>query len=100
MTEGYLASGRDKFRADVDRMAEALPRPYDMTMVAFHPLGSCRMGVDPGKSVVDTSYESHDLPGLYIVDGSVVPTSIAVNPQLTIMALATRAGELLAPRFQ
>ena len=48
---------------------------------------------------VDPYYESHDVPGLYVVDGSVVPSSIAVNPQLTIMALATRAGEVLADRF-
>jgi choline dehydrogenase-like flavoprotein len=85
--------------AEIERLENALPNAYDMTMVAFHPLGTCRMGVDPETSVVDTSYESHDVPGLYIVDGSVVPTSIAVNPQLTIMALATRAGEVLAPRF-
>jgi choline dehydrogenase-like flavoprotein len=84
---------------DIDRLEHALPYAHDMTMVAFHPLGSCRMGVDPEKSVVDTNYETHDVPGLYIVDGSIVPSSIAVNPQLTIMALATRAGELLAPRF-
>jgi len=85
--------------ADIDRLEQSTPAGHDLTMVAFHPLGSCRMGVDPATSVVDTSYESHDVPGLYVVDGSVVPTSIAVNPQLTIMALASRAGEVLAPRF-
>lgn len=85
--------------ADIDRLENATPRGYDLTMVAFHPLGSCRMGKDPATSVVDPYYESHDVPGLYVVDGSVVPTSIAVNPQLTIMALATRAGELLSARF-
>ena len=68
-------------------------------MVGFHPLGSCRMGKSASSSVVDTSYESHDVPGLYLVDGSVVPTSIAVNPQLTIMALATRAGEIIGKRM-
>ena len=86
--------------ADIERLENALPCAHDMTMVGFHPLGTCRMGIDPDTSVVDSSYETHDVPGLYIVDGSVVPTSIAVNPQLTIMALATRAGEILAPRFR
>lgn len=85
--------------ADVDRLENACPGGLDVTMVAFHPLGTCRMGTDPETSVVDPSFESHEVPGLYIVDGSVVPTSIAVNPQLTIMALATRAGEVLAQRF-
>jgi choline dehydrogenase-like flavoprotein len=70
-----------------------------MMMVGFHPLGSCKMGPDPSTSVVDEYHESHDVPGLYIVDGSSVPSSIAVNPQLTIMALATRAASLMAERF-
>jgi choline dehydrogenase-like flavoprotein len=93
--------GHDELRttADIERLEQATPAAHDMTMVAFHPLGTCRMGGDPQRSVVDPSYETHDIPGLYIVDGSVVPSSIAVNPQLTIMALATRAGEMLAPRF-
>ncbi|MBK7585622.1 MAG: GMC family oxidoreductase [Myxococcales bacterium] len=85
--------------ADIERLERATPAGHDMTMVGFHPLGSCRMGKSASSSVVDTSYETHDVPGLYIVDGSVVPTSLAVNPQLTIMALATRAGELIAKRL-
>ncbi len=85
--------------ADIDRLESACPGGLDVMMIGFHPLGTCRMGVDPDKSVVDPYHESHDVPGLYIVDGSVVPTSIAVNSQLTIMAFATRAGELLASRF-
>ena len=85
--------------ADVDALERATPPAHDMTMVGFHPLGSCRMGKSASSSVVDTSYESHDVPGLYLVDGSVVPTSIAVNPQLTIMALATRAGEIIGKRL-
>jgi choline dehydrogenase-like flavoprotein len=84
---------------DIERLENACPGGFDVVMVAFHPLGTCRMGIDPMKSVVDPYHETHDVPGLYIVDGSVVPTSIAVNTQLTIMALATRAAELIAPRF-
>ena len=55
-----------------------------------HPLGSARMGVDPKSSVVDPDGKAWDLGGLYVVDGSVVPTSLGVNPQLTIMTIATR----------
>jgi choline dehydrogenase-like flavoprotein len=54
------------------------------------------MGLDRGSSVVDTDLQAHDLPGLYVCDGSVMPSSPAVNPQLTIMALATRASRRLA----
>jgi choline dehydrogenase-like flavoprotein len=51
------------------------------------------MGSDPAKSVVDANLKAHDLDNLYIVDASVLPTSAAVNPSLTVAALALRAGE-------
>ena len=74
-------------------------RPRDIFLCAFHPMGTCRMGSDPLHSVVNADHEAHDLPGLYICDGSSLPSSIAVNPQLTIMALATRAAEKLAKKL-
>ncbi|MBW4706905.1 GMC family oxidoreductase [Roseobacter sp. YSTF-M11] len=57
-----------------------------------HQCGTARMGNDPGTSVVNTFCRSHDHPNLFIVDASVLPTSAAVNPALTIAALALRAG--------
>ena len=57
------------------------------------------MGLDSYHSVVDTDLQAHDLPGLYVCDGSVLPTSPAVNPQVTIMALAMRASRRLAERL-
>ena len=64
-----------------------------------HPLGTCRMGNDPDTSVVDRWGACHSVPGLYICDGSVFPTSGAVNPACTIMALAARtADNLIAKR--
>jgi choline dehydrogenase-like flavoprotein len=58
-----------------------------------HQCGTARMGVDPRTSVVDVNLKSHDLENLYIVDASVLPTSAAVNPSLTVAALALRAGD-------
>ncbi|MEM9196139.1 MAG: GMC family oxidoreductase, partial [Myxococcota bacterium] len=55
-----------------------------------HPMGSCRMGTDRSHSVCDQDGRVWDMEDLYLADGSVVPTSLGVNPQLTIMALATR----------
>ena len=55
-----------------------------------HPLGSCRMAASPDQGVVDAWGATWDVDNLYLADGSVVPTSLGVNPQLTIMALATR----------
>ncbi len=60
-----------------------------------HQCGTARMGDDPATSVVDASLKAHDLDNLYIVDASVLPTSAAVNPSLTIAALALRAGDHL-----
>ncbi len=58
-----------------------------------HLLGTCRMGRDPGTSVVDADCRAHDVPNLFICDGSVFPTSGAVNPSLTIEALAARTAD-------
>lgn len=58
--------------------------------VTFHPLGTARMGLDPRTSAVKPSGETHDVRGLYVVDGSVFPSSIGVNSQMPIMAVATQ----------
>jgi choline dehydrogenase-like flavoprotein len=55
-----------------------------------HPLGSCRMGISPEHSVVNPDGEAWDLKDLYVADGSILPTSLGVNPQVSIMAMATR----------
>jgi choline dehydrogenase-like flavoprotein len=58
--------------------------------MAFHPLGTARAAADPARGVVDQDLRVHGTQGLYVADGSVVPTALGVNPQVTIMALATR----------
>ncbi len=58
-----------------------------------HLMGTCRMGNDPQTSVVDADCRAHDVPNLFVCDGSVFPTSGAVNPSLTIEALAARTAD-------
>lgn len=58
-----------------------------------HLLGTCRMGRDPKDSVVNRDCRAHDVPNLFICDGSVFPTSTAVNPSLTIEAIAARTAD-------
>ena len=58
-----------------------------------HLHGTCRMGHDPGRSVVDRWCRSHDVPNLWVVDGSVFPTCAGYNPTLTILANAFRVAE-------
>lgn len=66
-------------------------RPFDRRTPS-HQCGTARMGQDPDTSVVDTYGRSHDHRNLFVVDASILPTSAAVNPALTIAALALRAG--------
>jgi choline dehydrogenase-like flavoprotein len=65
-------------------------------LASTHVQGSCRMGDDPARSVVDRNCESHEVAGLFVGDGSLIPRTLSVNPSLTIMALATRLAEHLA----
>lgn len=61
-----------------------------------HLLGTCRMGDDPAASVVDRYHRAHDVPNLFICDGSSMVSSSRGQPTMTIMALAFRAGEHIA----
>ena len=65
-----------------------------------HELGGCRMGADPRKSVVNADCRTHDVPNLYVVDGSVFPSASEKNPTHTIMALAARVADHIAGRFK
>jgi choline dehydrogenase-like flavoprotein len=81
---------------DLAKLRRAQINARDLDLSAYHPLGTARMGIDPAHSVVDQDHQTHDTRGLYIVDGASVPTSLGVNPQVTSMAMATRAAEKIA----
>jgi len=85
--------------AGLDRFRKARLSAADIAWTSYHPLGTCKMGKDPKTSVVDLDHQTHDLPGLFIADGSTVPSSLGVNPQITIMAMATRAAEKIADKL-
>ena len=62
----------------------------DLELMAFHPLGTARAGGDPRRAVLDADLAVRGVAGVHVADGSAVPSSLGVNPQITIMALATR----------
>ena len=64
---------------------------------ASHPMGTCRMGPaeGPHRGVVDGRGRVHGVESLYVMDGSIFPTTLGVNPQITIMALATMLARRL-----
>jgi cholesterol oxidase len=69
------------------------------TFTTVHPLGGCPMADDPAAGVVDDLGKVHGYEGLYVLDGSIVPTSLGVNPSKTIAALAERGAHGLAERL-
>ena len=70
--------------------------PVGPQTLGAHLLGTCRMGDDPETSVVDRFHRSHEVPNLFICDGSSLVTSGRGQPTLTIQALAFRAAEHMA----
>ncbi|WP_067687063.1 GMC family oxidoreductase N-terminal domain-containing protein [Nocardia jejuensis] len=77
-------------------VAETPLSPRQFRMMGPHPLGTARMGRDARTAVVDFENRVFGTNGLYVADGSVVPTSLGVNPQVTIMAFALRAADVIA----
>jgi choline dehydrogenase-like flavoprotein len=77
---------------ELTRPQRLTARRRDLKLMAFHPLGTARAGRG---GVLDEQLEVSGFEGVYVCDGSAVPTALGVNPQMTIMALSTRLGEHL-----
>ncbi len=89
-TESLVEAGA--YKIEVDRL---------MRYSGWHLLGTARMGDDPTTSVLDRWNRAHDVPNLYVVDGSCFVTSSGVNPTSTIVAIALRAAEhMVETRFE
>jgi cholesterol oxidase len=65
-------------------------------LLTAHPLGGCVMSDDPAQGVVNEYGEVWNYPGLYVSDGSIIPTALSVNPSATISALSERIAEHIA----
>jgi choline dehydrogenase-like flavoprotein len=91
MRELFEAAGaREVYLPLPDGVAPERARLHDLKLMAFHPLGTARADARPTHGVIDGELQVHGVPGVYVADGSAVPSSLGVNPQMTIMALATR----------
>lgn len=73
---------------EIGKINDAPLDPRNYTMIMTHLFGTCRMGPDPEESVVGLDFQLHDTRGVYVLDSSIFPTSLGVNPQHTIMAVA------------
>ncbi len=83
---------------DIDAIAAAPMGPNRLSVFSAHVNGTCRIGTDPRTSGVDPSCQRHGVPGVYVADGSILPTAPGVNPQETIMALATIIARRIVER--
>jgi len=109
--EIYLASGARRVfpmlpglpevthREQVRQIREGRWRPSELKLSAYHPMGTCRMGSDPRTSVVDGDGQTHDVPGLWVLDASLMPSSTVVNPQISVMVMALRGARRLADKL-
>ena len=92
-----LADAEARAIVERDGLGRFEPWASDPTgVVTAHPLGSCRLGEDPATSALSADHQVRGHPGLFVTDGSAVPTSLCVNPSLTIAALAERASLAIA----
>jgi len=80
---------------EIDLIREASLDPRCYTAILSHLFGGCIMGVDPNRSVCDPDGLVHGYQGLVVADASTIPTTLGVNPQHTIMALARVKAETL-----
>ena len=87
--DGALQFSRDTL------VAAGATRTLWTGLVTTHMQGSCRMGSDPARSVVDANAEAHTVRRLFVGDGSIIPRTLSANPSLTIMALALRLADHL-----
>jgi choline dehydrogenase-like flavoprotein len=78
---------------EIDRIDSIEIKPGSLTLVAPHPFGGCRMGVDPKTSVTDSSHRVHGIENLFVADPSVFPTGPSVDPSVTIMAFSYIAAK-------
>ncbi|MGB3256863.1 MAG: GMC family oxidoreductase [Ornithinimicrobium sp.] len=91
----YAYGAADRIYTSVGAEAVHHTPPYPST----HNLGTTRMSADPGDGVLNEYGQAHDVPNLFVSDGSVMTTGAAANPTLTIVALAMRQADHIHQQF-
>jgi choline dehydrogenase-like flavoprotein len=82
---------------DQVRLIEEAPADSRLySMITTHLFGAARMGIDPKTSVVGPDFQAHEARGLWVVDSSVFPTNLGVNPQHSIMGMSRLAATRIA----
>ncbi|MFT4623077.1 MAG: choline dehydrogenase-like flavoprotein [Myxococcota bacterium] len=107
MAQVHLAAGADRVasthvdpvilrtEADLAQLKSAPYGAFEHNIFTAHQMGGCVAGPDPSTSVVDPQLRHHRVPNLFVVDGSVFPTALGVNPSQTIYGIAHRARRVV-----
>jgi len=85
--------------AELERFWASNPKPRHFLITAYHPLGTARIGTSPDSGVCNADHQVWGNEGLYVMDGASVPSSLGANPQVTIMAMATKAARKLGDQL-
>ena len=83
---------------DVDAICADVVGPHKLPILSVHPMGTMRLGDDPQTSTVRSTGEHHQVRGLFVLDGSLFPTSIGVPPQVSIYAFARHLSKHVLAR--
>lgn len=92
----HLEPVRLRSEADLPAVEAAAYGAHEHAIFTAHQMGGCWMGADPERSVVDLSLRFRGVDNLFVVDGSVLPTALGVNPSETIYGLAHWAADAVA----
>lgn len=93
---GLTTSELDKF---CDRIESKGITANGIMLFSAHLMGSCRMSSDESAGAVNSECEVYGVKNLFVADGSVFPTSLGVNPMITIMSLARRTAQVVVKRL-
>ena len=85
-------------KADIARFDSAEYGALKHSIFSAHQMGGCTMGTNPDTTVVDSTLRYHSLDNLFVVDGSVFPTALGVNPSQSVYGLASFATDAVASR--
>jgi len=93
------AAGYPSWSAAKAGIAALALEPLQTSVVSAHVMGGCPLGPDPNRAVADLSGRHHYLENLYVFDGSLFPTSVGANPQLSIYGITAKLATELAARL-
>ncbi len=95
-TRAVTSAETERFIGEVERRGV---RTHSFALFSAHPMGSARAGTDPRRSAARPTGEVHGVDGLWIGDGSLLPSAPGANPMLSIMALAWRTADAVIARL-